>query len=91
MNNELKYSGKTLEQMTSSELEEQYDMNNKRIIGNGAFLGAVTGISLFAFPPVAVATLGVGAFRTYFIKRNNKLIEEEAHDRGMVLKKTKKR
>ena len=90
MNNELKYNGKALDQMTSSELEEQYDMNNKRIIGKGAFLGAVTGISLFAFPPVAVATLGVGAFRTYYIKRNNRLIEEEANNRGMVLKKIKK-
>ena len=90
MNNELKYNGKALDQMTSSELEEQYDMNNKRIIGNGVFLGAVTGISLFAFPPVAVATLGVGAFRTYYIKRNNRLIEEEANNRGMVLKKIKK-
>lgn len=90
MNNELKYSGKTLDKMTSAELEEQYDINNKRIVGNGAFLGAVTGISLFAFPPAAVATLGIGVFRTYYIKRNNRLIEEEANNRGMVLKKIKK-
>ena len=91
MNRELKYNGKTLNQMTSSELEEQYDMNNKRIIGNGAVLGAITGISLLAFPPAAIAILGVGAFRTYYIKRNNDLIEQEANERGMVLKKIKKR
>ena len=90
MNNELKYNEKTLDKMKSLELKEQYDINNKRIVGNVAFLGAVTGISLFAFPPAAVATLGIGAFRTYYIKRNNRLIEEEANNRGMVLKKIKK-
>ena len=90
MNNELKYNEKTLDKMKSLELKEQYDINNKRIVGNVAFLGAVTGISLFAFPPAAVATLGIGAFRTYYIKRNNRLIEEEANNCGMVLKKIRK-
>lgn len=80
-----------INQMSNDELDENYDLNKKRIIGNNAFLGAVTVGSLLVFPPAAIATLGVGAFRTYFITRNNKLIEEEAHDRGMVLKKVKRR
>lgn len=80
-----------INQMSNDELDKNYDLNKKRIIGNNAFLGAVTVGSLLVFPPAAIATLGVGAFRTYFINRNNKLIEEEAQDRGMVLKKTKKK
>ena len=79
-----------LPHMTNEELSERYNTNKKRIIGNNAFLGAVTVGSLFVFPPVSIATLGVGAFRTYFINKNNQSIEQEAKERGMVLKKTRK-
>ena len=90
MNNELKYHGKTLNEMTDKELIDQYELNKQRIIGNGAFLGAVSGVSLFYCPPVVIVPVGIGAFRLYWINKNNKLIEEEANERGMVLKKTKK-
>lgn len=79
-----------LPQMTDEELAERYDINKKRIIGNNAFLGAVTVASLVAFPPAAIATLGVSAFRTYFINKNNQSIEKEAEERGMVLKRVRK-
>lgn len=61
------------------------------MIGNHAFLGAITGISLFAYPPAVLTILGVGAFRIYHINRNSKLIEKETNARGMVLKKTRKK
>ncbi len=79
-----------LHQMTDEQLKERYSTNKKRIVGNNAFLGAITIASLFAFPPAVVATLGVGAFRTYFINKNNKSIEKEVEERGMLLKKTRK-
>ena len=90
MNNELKYHGKTLDEMTDSELNQQYILNKQRIIGNGAFLGVVSGLSLLYCPPVVIVSVGIGTFRLYWINKNNKLIEEEANERGMVLKKTKK-
>ena len=90
MNNELKYHGKTLDEMTNNELSQQYKLNKQRIIGNGTFLGVVSGISLLYCPPVVIVPVGIGTFRLYWINKNNKLIEEEAHERGMVLKKTKK-
>ena len=90
MNNELKYHGKTLDEMTNNELSQQYKLNKQRIIGNGAFLGVVSGISLLYCPPVDIVPVGIGAFRLYWINKNNKLIEEAANERGMVLKKTKK-
>ena len=90
MNNELKYHGKTLDEMTDSELNQQYVLNKQRIIGNSAFLAFVSGASLFYCPPVAVVPIGIGTFRVYWINKNNKLIEQEANERGMVLKKTKK-
>ena len=79
-----------LTRMTDSELAKRYTLNKKRIVGNNAFLGAVAVGSLFVCPPVAIATLGVSAFRTYHINKNNQSIEKEAEDRGMVLKKTRK-
>ena len=90
MNNELKYHGKTLDEMTNNELSQQYKLNKQRIIGNGAFLGVVSGISLLYCPPVVIVPVGIGTFRLYWINKNNKLIEQEANERGMVLKKTKK-
>lgn len=80
-----------IDNMSDSELEERYSLNKRRMIGNNAFLGTITGISLFAYPPAALATLGVSVFRTYHISKNNKLLEKEANDRGMVLKKTRKK
>ena len=38
MNNELKYNGKTLNEMSNNELNQQYVLNRQRIIGNSAFL-----------------------------------------------------
>lgn len=90
MNNELKYHGKTLNEMSDNELNYQYVLNRQRIIGNSAFLAIVSGDSLFYCPPVAVVPIGIGTFRAYWINKNNKLIEQEANERGMVLKKTKK-
>ena len=90
MNNELKYHGKTLDEMTNNELSQQYKLNKQRIIGNGAFLSVVSGISLLYCPPVVIVPVGIGAFRLYWIDKNNKLIEQEANERGMVLKNTKK-
>lgn len=90
MNNELKYNGKTLDEMTDNELSKQYELNKQRIIGNGAFLGVISGISLIYCPPAVIVPVGIGAFRLYWINKNNELIEEKANERGMVLKKTKK-
>ncbi len=79
-----------ISRMTDIELKKRYNINKKRIIGNNAFLGAITVGSLFVFPPAAIAILGVSAFRSYHINKNNQSIEKEAEDRGMVLKKTRK-
>ena len=56
MNNELKYNGKTLDEMTDNELSKQYELNKQRIIGNGAFLGVISGISLIYCPPFSDVT-----------------------------------
>lgn len=90
MNNDLKYNGKYLEQMTTNELKQQYELNRKRIIGNSAFLATVSGISLFYCPPIALVPIGIGSLRVYWINKNNKSLEEEANNRGMVLRKIKK-
>lgn len=90
MNNELKYHGKTLNEMSDNELNQQYVLNRQRIIGNSAFLAIVSGTSLLYFPPIVVLPIGIGTFRVYWINKNNKLIEQEANERGMILKKTKK-
>lgn len=87
--NEKKYM-ENLAHMTDIELAKRYNTNKKRIIGNNAFLGAVTIGSLFVFPPVAIVILGVSAFRTYHINRNNQMVEKEAENRSMVSKKARK-
>lgn len=79
-----------ISRMTDIELEKRYNINKKRIIGNNAFLGAITVGSLFVFPSATIATLGVSVFRTYHINKNNQSIEKEAEGRGMVLKKARK-
>ncbi len=75
--------------MTDVELEKRYNFNKKRIVYDNAFLGGVTVASLVAFPPAAIATIGVSVFGTFFINKNNRVIEKEAEDRGMILKKAR--
>ena len=41
MNNELKYHGKTLNEMSDNELNQQYVLNRQRIIGNSALSSIV--------------------------------------------------
>ncbi len=77
---------KNINLMTDTELENRYNINKKRVVGNNVFLGAITIGGLFIFPPSAIATLGVSAFRTYFINKNNQKLEKEAEDRGVSIK-----
>lgn len=74
----------------NNELVKQYNRNKKRKLSNNAFLGAVAIVALFIFPPCALATLGVSAFRTYHINKNNESIEKETEYRDMVLRKTRR-
>ncbi len=73
---------KNINLMTDTELENRYNINKKRIIGNNVFLGTITIGGLFIFSPSAIATLGVSAFRTYYINKNNQKLESEVRKRS---------
>ena len=81
MNRKLSYDGKELHEMTQEKLKEQAETNKKRIVRNNLFVATITGVSLFAFPPAALLTLGVGVVRRNWILENNKEIQKELNNK----------
>lgn len=81
MNRKLSYDGKELHEMTQEKLKEQVETNKKRIVCNNLFVTTITGVSLFACPPAALLTLGVGVVRRNWILENNKEIQKELNNR----------
>ena len=76
MNRELKYNGKTLDEMTSYELEEQYEINKKRIVGRSAFFTGASIVGGIIAPYSIPIILGIGAATDYQIANNNKEIQK---------------
>lgn len=81
MNRKLFYEGKELYEITQEELKERVETNKKRIVCNNLFVATITGVSLFACPPAALFTLGVGVVRRNWILKNNKEIQKQLNNR----------
>lgn len=75
MNRELKYNGKPLDEMTSYELEKQYEINKKRIVGRSAFFTGVSIVDRIIATHSIPIILGIGAVTDYQIANNNKEIQ----------------
>lgn len=81
MNRKLSYNGKTLKEMTKSELHKQYDTNITRLKIRTGFLGACTVASCFVMPVVAVVPLGIAGITDYWLIKNNNAIKDEIESR----------
>ena len=81
INRKLSYGGKELHEMTKEELKKQIETNKKRMVRNHLFVAVMTGVSLFAFPPAALFTLGVGVVRRNWMIENNKEIQKKLTNR----------
>lgn len=73
----LSYDGRTLQEMTKGELQEQYKINKYRLKVRGGFLGGVAVFTCFAMPILAIVPIGIGVITSYWIMQNNKAIQEE--------------
>lgn len=81
MNRKLSYDGKELHEMALEELRLQLVVNKERIVRNNLFIALITGVSLFAWPPATLITLGGGVVRRNWILENNKKIQKELTNR----------
>lgn len=81
MNRKLSYAGIELHEMTQEELKKKAETNKKQIVRNNLSVATITGVSLFAFPPAELLTLGVGVVRRNWILENNKEIQKELNNR----------
>lgn len=77
MNRKLSYNGKTIQEMTKSELQEQYEKNKKRMATRAGFFGVASLATFAVVPVVGIVPLGIGAITAYWLKENNEAIEEE--------------
>lgn len=65
MSRKLSYNGKTVEEMTTKELQEQYKTNKNRLKVRSAFLGGVSILAFFPMPILAIVPIGVGGITGY--------------------------
>lgn len=77
MNRKLSYNGKTVPEMTTKELQEQYKTNKNRLKVRSGFLGGVSILAFFAMPILAIVPIGVGVITGYWLVKNNEAIKEE--------------
>ena len=77
MKRKLSYNGKTIQEMTKSELQTQYETNRKRMQIRAMFFGAIAIISFVVIPQVAIIPLAIGAITSYWLKKNNEEIQAE--------------
>ena len=77
MKRKLSYNGKTIQEMTKSELQTQYETNRKRMQIRAMFFGAIAIISFVVIPQVAIIPLAIGAITSYWLKKNNEAIQAE--------------
>lgn len=81
MNRKLSYNGKTIQEMTKSELQEQLETNKKRLTVRACFFGVASLATFAVLPVVGIVPLGIGAITSYWLKENNEAIKEEIHKR----------
>lgn len=77
MNRKLSYNGKTIQAMTTKELQEQYKTNKTRLKVRTGFLGGVSILACFAMPILALVPISVGGITGYWLVKNNEAIKEE--------------
>lgn len=77
MNRKLSYNGKTLQEMTTRELQDQYNANTKRLKLRAVFFAVVTIVICIEHPLLAIVPLGIGVATTYWLAENNGAIKRE--------------
>lgn len=81
MSEQLSYNGKSIEEMTKQELQEQYETNKKR---SGVRAGAFGAFSLLTFavvPALGIVPLGIGVITAHWLRQDNEAIKEEIDKR----------
>ena len=81
MNRKLSYNGKTIQEMTKWELQEQLESNKKRLAVRAVFFGVASLATFAVIPVVGIVPLGIGAITSYWLKENNEAIKEEINKR----------
>lgn len=81
MNRKLSYNGKSIQEMTKMELQEQLETNKKRSIVRAGAFGAFSLLAFAAVPPLGIVPLGIGVITAHWLRQNNEAIKEEIDKR----------
>lgn len=81
MNRKLSYNGKEVHEMNKDELRNQLEINKRRMANNKICVILITGVSLVACAPVAIAVIIIGVLRRNWILENNQVLQEELNKR----------
>lgn len=77
MNRIIKYSGKTIEEMTLSELENQCKMNKIRLIYRTIFF-IIVALAIMSYGPILfILVIGLAIITGYWLVENNNTIKKE--------------
>ena len=77
MNRIIKYNGKTIKEMTLSELENQYKMNKIRLIYRTIFFIIIALAVMFYEPISFILPIGLAIITGYWLVKNNNAIKNE--------------
>ena len=81
MNRIIKYNGKTIKEMTLSELENQYKMNKIRLIYRTIFFIIIALVVMFYEPISFILPIGLAIITGYWLVENNNAIRKEIESR----------
>ena len=77
----LMYKGKTINEMSKVELDEQYKMNKIRLIYRSIFLILVAISAVMIEPLIAIMPVALLIITGYWLIQNNNEIKKEAESR----------
>ena len=77
MNRIIKYNGKTIKEMTLSELENQYKKNKIRLIYRTIFFIIIALAVMFYEPISFILPIGLAIITGYWLVENNNAIKNE--------------
>ena len=81
MNRKLSYNGKTIQEMTKMELQEQLETNKKRSMVRAGAFGAFSLLTFATVPVLGIVPLGIGVITAHWLRQNNEVIKEEINKR----------
>lgn len=81
MNRKLSYNGKTIQEMTKKELQQQYETNKKRSVVRAGFFGVASLATFAVIPALGIVPLEIGVVTAHWLRENNEAIKEEIEKR----------